>query len=116
MNILETVRTILINAGITNVTIGDLPTDYDKCVSLFQIDGTREYFFGGSFIDWPIVRIVIRDKDASTGMQTIDKIKKILDRYKDETIKSSVIRSLDSYLGRDDKRRNVWDLSFKMSL
>ena len=38
MNILETVRTILINAGITNVTIGDLPTDYDKCVSLFQIE------------------------------------------------------------------------------
>lgn len=116
MNILEEVRTILVNAGIANVTIGDLPTDYDRCVSLFQIGGKREYFFGDTYIDWPIVRIVIRDKDAAVGMTTIETVKTTLSHYSGATIKSSVIHSLDSYLGRDDKRRNVWELTFKMSI
>lgn len=113
MNLLESIRNALtIQGTLLNVTIGDLQTDKDSCVSLFQHNGNQQRYFGGAKLNSQIIRIVIRDAEYARGLQTIDKIKNVLNDYSDEFIKGTYLKNQDSYLGKDDKRRNVWDITY----
>lgn len=112
-NILEHLREILLIKGkLLNVTIGDLQTDKDSCIALFQLTGNRQGYFGGAKLDDQIIRLVIRDMNFSNGLKTIEKIKATLKNYKDDIILSTNVKTLDTYLGKDDKRRNVWEITY----
>lgn len=111
MNVYEQIQQVLINGGVSNVTIGDLPTDLDVCVSLFSLQGTRQSYFGGSHLDIQPIRIVVRDNSYAQGLNTFETIKTLLTNYTNSTILSTHVKYLDAYLGKDDKRRNVWDMT-----
>lgn len=112
---LEYIRQLLLSAGLINTTIGDLQTDKDACVSLFSAGGKIQSYFGNKKIDMPNVKVVVRDISYSNGLSVISTIQTTLTNYHDSIILGMWLTDSSNYLGHDDKKRNVWELGFKVN-
>lgn len=94
--------------------IGELPTDNDNCVSIAEVGGPHGLYFAKTRLDTPYVKIVVRNSSYSRGYAVIKTIKDLLANYSDHQTFGMILTGDIMYFGRDDKRRNLWQLTFKI--
>lgn len=94
--------------------ISELPTDVDNCVAIIDFGGPHSHYFAKEQIDTPYVKIMCRNNDYVAGHNIIEACKSILTSYADAQTLGIVMTQDIYYLGRDDKRRNVWQMVYKI--
>lgn len=105
----------LLPQHLQNITyIGDLPTDVDACVALMEIGGPHGTYFAGDQIDTPHLKVLIRNPSFTAGYTVAAQCKNILTSHSDLQNLSVILIGDIMYMGRDDKRRNVWQLTYKI--
>lgn len=112
--IAEKIKNILPVVMHNVVTIGEAPTDADVCVALTEFGGPHGTYFSGDRMDTPYLKIFVRDPDFVKGYTHAKICKDILASYTDGQTLSIVLKNDIVYLGRDIKRRNEWQLIFKI--
>ncbi len=112
--IAETVKNIL-PADIQAITyIGELPTDKDNCVALVETGGPHGNYFAKDRFNTPYLKIVIRNKSYAKGYNIISTIKELLSTYTNHQEFGMLLTGDIMYFGRDDKRRNMFQITFKI--
>ena len=96
------------------VTIGELPTDIDSGIALVESGGPHGTYFAHDRMDTPVLKVVVRDNDYRRGYVMIKLCKDILASRADAQTLGIVLVNDIMYFGRDDKRRNMWQLTFKI--
>lgn len=94
--------------------IGEFPTDVDKCIAIAEIGGPHGTYFNKDQLNEPYVKIAVRDPLYPRGYALVDLLKKILASYTDAKTLSIILIKDIMYFGRDDKRRNMWQMTFKV--
>lgn len=96
------------------ITIGEPPTDSDSCIALVESGGPHGTYFSGNRMDTPLLKVFVRDIDYLRGYTHIKFCKDILASHADAKTLSIILINDIMYFGRDDKRRNQWQLTFKI--
>ena len=105
----------LLPAVIHNIiTIGEPPTDSDSCIALIESGGPHGTYFSGNRMNTPLLKVVARDSDYRRGYAHIKLCKDILSSHADAQTLGIVLVNDIMYFGRDAKRRNQWQLTFKI--
>lgn len=105
----------LLPAVIHNViTIGEPPTDSDSCIGLIESGGPHGTYFSGNRMDTPLLKIVARDLDYQRGYAYIKLCKDVLSSHTDAKTLGIVLVGDIMYFGRDSKRRNQFQITFKI--
>lgn len=111
--ITETIKAILDDKFHELLFIGEAPTDNDVCIAITEHGGPHGTYFSGGRLNIPYVRVFVRDPEFLRGYDNVKTCKEILAGYADERV-SIVLKNDIVYLGRDIKRRNEWQLLFKV--
>ena len=93
--------------------IGELPTDVDNCIAVGEVAGPFGTYFAHDQMNEPLIKVVVRDSVYPRGYELIQACKNTLASYADATT-SLVLKNDVMYFGRDDARRNIWQLTFKV--
>lgn len=105
----------LLPAVIHNViTIGEFPTDTDSGIALVESGGPHGTYFSGGRMDTPLLKISVRDIDYGRGYAYVKLCKDVLASHADAQTLGIILVGDILYLGRDVKRRNTWQLTFKI--
>ena len=96
------------------ITIGELPTDSDSCIALIESGGPHGTYFSGNHMDTPILKVVARDIDYQRGYALIKVCKDVLASHADARTLGIVLVGDIMYFGRDVKRRNLFQITFKI--
>ena len=96
------------------IYIGEFPTDADDCIALLEAGGPHGTYFAKDRMDTPYLKIGVRSKSFTFGYDTTSLIKDTLASYADAQTLGIVLINDIMYFGRDEKRRNVWQLTFKI--
>ena len=96
------------------ITIGELPTDTDSGIALVESGGPHGTYFSGNRMDTPLLKVIARDIDYRRGYAYIKLCKDILASHADTQTLGIVLVNDIMYFGRDAKRRNMWQLTFKI--
>jgi hypothetical protein len=96
------------------ITIGEPPTDSDSCIALVESGGPHGTYFSGNRMDIPLLKVVARDIDYKRGYAYIKLCKDILASHADAQTLGIVLVNDIMYFGRDVKRRNMFQLTFKI--
>lgn len=112
--IAEKVKAIL-PAELQHITyIGELPTDADKCIALTEAGGLHGTYFAKDRFDTPYLKVVVRDPSYPDGYKNAAQIKNILASYTNHQELALVLIGDIMYFGRDDARRNMFQITFKV--
>lgn len=71
-------------------------------------------YFSGNRMDTPILKVAVRDIDYLRGYTHIKFCKDVLTGHADAQTLGIVLIGDIIYFGRDDKRRNQWQITFKI--
>lgn len=112
--IAEQVKNLLPDVIQNVITIGEPPTDADSCIALVESGGSPENYFSSNRMDVPLLKVAIRDMDFRRGYAYTELCKKILAGYAEAQTLGIVLVGDIIYFGRDSKRRNQWQLTFKI--
>lgn len=93
--------------------IGELPTDVDNCICLTETGGSHGTYFAKDQLDKPYIKVTIRNINFEAGYKQAEQFKEVLTSYADASI-SIVLYGTIQYFGRDDKRRNIFQLTYKV--
>ena len=96
------------------ITIGELPTDPDCCIALVESGGGHATYFSGNQMDTPLLKVAIRNLDYAQGYAHAMACKNTLASHADAQALGVVLVGDIMYLGRDAKRRNHFQLTFKI--
>lgn len=97
------------------IYIGELPSDTDDtCIALTEAGGSHATYFAKDRMDTPYLKIAIRDIDYPRGYAHAKLCKDALASYADAQTLGVVLVGDIMYFGRDAKRRNMWQLTFKI--
>ena len=94
--------------------IGELPTDIDTCIALKEIGGGHGTYFAKDQMDTPYLQVYVRCPSYTEGYEMIKQCKNIITSYADAQLLSVVLAKDINYYGRDDKRRNLFSITFKI--
>lgn len=97
----------------SNIWIGELPTDIDNCIGLMETGGSHGTYFAKDQLDKPYVKVTVRNTSYEAGYKQIEQIKEVLTSYADAST-SIILYGTIQYFGRDDKRRNIFQLTYKV--
>ena len=104
----------LLPYNLQNLTyISELPLDVDNCIALVEYGGAHIYYFKNQ-MDTPLLKIVVRHNNYEQGYNLIKSYKQILSGYSDGQSLGIVLVEDIMYIGRDNKRRNMFQLTFKI--
>lgn len=112
--IAEQVKSLLPAEIHSTITIGEPPTDSNSCIALVESGGPHGTYFSGDRMDTPLLKVVVRDIDYRRGYAYIKLCKDILASHADAQTLGIVLINDIMYFGRDNKRRNMWQLTFKI--
>lgn len=108
----------LVPSEISRRFIGDLPTLSDEGVALIMDEGgvPTTFFSSGarSSIKRPIARFIARSKEYVQGEEWCNTIHKVLDRYTDDRIMSSIQIGSVAYLGKTDLDLHEHQVQFNL--
>lgn len=93
--------------------LGELPVDVDNCIALQEAGGPPDGYFGKANIFKPRLLLIVRNENFDDGARIVKECKKALTSFADARI-GIVLIGDTMYFGRDDKRRNMWQLTFKI--
>lgn len=112
--IAEIVKAIL-PADVQHITyIGELPTDVDQCVALTESGGLHGTYFAKDQLNTPYLKVSVRSPKYAEGYSIVAKIKNTLTSYSNHQEFGMVLVGDIMYFGRDDKRRNAFQLTYKI--
>jgi hypothetical protein len=94
--------------------IGEFPTDKDNCIAIVETGGPHDLYFSKGRMDTPYLKIAVRNKVYPDGYEIIKTIKDMFANYVDHQNFGMVLTGDILYFGRDDKRRNLFQLTFKI--
>lgn len=94
--------------------IGEFPTDADVCISLIESGGPHGTYFAKDEMNTPYLKVMVRDPSYPDGYATISAVKDLITSFADARLLGIVLRGDIDYLGRDDKRRNIWQLNYRI--
>lgn len=94
--------------------IGEFPTDVDSCIVLTEVGGPHGTYFSKDQLDEPYLKVAVRDAIYQRGYELINICKRALTSYADAKTLSIILQGDIMYFGRDDKRRNMWQITFKI--
>lgn len=94
--------------------IGELPTDVDNCIAINEYGGPHGTYFAKDQIDTPYITITVRNVSYPVGYENILVCKNVVSCYTDAQLLGVVLLKDITYLGRDEKRRNVFQIMFKV--
>lgn len=112
--IAERIRNLFPENFRNQVYIGDLPTDVDACVAITEEGGPHGNYFNHDQMDTPYVKIVVRHPQFQPGYNLIKICKDQLSSYVESDPFGLVLVGDIMYFGRDEQRRNMWQLTFKV--
>ena len=96
------------------IYIGELPTDKDVCIAISEQGGPHGNYFNRDQLDTPYVKIVARHPQLPQGYNLIQTCKDLLSSYVEADPFGLVLVGDIMYFGRDEKRRNMWQITFKV--
>ena len=96
------------------VYIGELPTDVDACIAIVESGGPHGNYFNTEQLDTPYVKIVVRHPQFPQGYNFIKACKELLSSYSEPDPFGLVLVGDIMYFGRDEQRRNMWQITFKV--
>ena len=96
------------------ITIGEPPTDADSCIALIESGGPHGTYFSGNRMDTPLLKVAVRDIDYARGYAHTKLCKDVLASHADAQTLGIVLVGDIMYFGRDAKRRNLFQLTFKI--
>ena len=103
--IAEKVKAIL-PAELQHITyIGELPT---------EAGGLHGTYFAKDRFDTPYLKVIVRDPSYPDGYKNVAQIKNILASYTNHQELALVLIGDIMYFGRDDARRNMFQITFKV--
>lgn len=94
--------------------IGEFPTDVNQCIAITEVGGPHGTYFNKDQLNEPYLKVQVRSPQYSIGYQLINGCKQILTSYADAQLLSIILIGDINYFGRDDRRRNHWELTFKI--
>lgn len=94
--------------------VGEFPTDVDECVALTEVGGPFGTYFNQDKLNTPHLKVAVRAPKYDRAYQLIQLCKEMLTSYADAKTLGIVLIGDIMYLGRDDKRRNHFQLTFKI--
>lgn len=94
--------------------IGELPTDADVCISLIESGGPHGTYFAKDEMNTPYLKVMVRDPSYPDGYATVSAVKDLITSFADARLLGIVLRGDIDYLGRDDKRRNIFQLNYRI--
>lgn len=112
--IAEIIRAILPATMQQKTYIGELPTDVDDCVAIAEQGGPFGTYFAKDKFNTPYAKIVVRNPKYLEGHNDALKIKQVLTSYTNHQEFGLVLVNDILYFGRDDKRRNMFQLTYKV--
>lgn len=112
--IAEKIKTLLPPELQLITTIGEFPTDSDSCIAITESGGPHGNYFSKQHMDTPIVQLSVRDTDYKRGAAYINICKNVLASHTDAQSLGIVLAGDIMYFGRDIKRRNTWQLTFRI--
>lgn len=96
------------------VFIGEFPTDVDVCIAITETGGPHGNYFNHDQLDTPYVKISVRHPKFAPGYNLIKACKDLLSSYAEADPFGLVLVGDIMYFGRDDQRRNMWQITFKV--
>ena len=112
--IAERIKELFPNDYQDKIYIGELPTDINVCVAIVEAGGPHGNYFGKQQLDEPYVKIVVRHPEYPLGYNLIKACKTLLSSYAEIDPFGLVLIGDIMYFGRDEKRRNMWQLTYKV--
>lgn len=112
--ITETIKSLLPESLQKITYIGEFPTDVDNCIVIAEASGPHGQYFAQDMMNTPYIKIGVRNNKYPDGHSLINQCKKVLTGYADASTLGVVLINDIMYFGRDDKRRNVFQLTFKV--
>lgn len=94
--------------------IGEFPTDADVCISLIESGGPHGTYFAKDEMNTPYLKVMVRDPSYPDGYATVSAVKDLITSFADARLLGIVLRGDIDYLGRDDKRRNIFQLNYRI--
>ena len=94
--------------------IGDLPTNGSTCMALVEFGGPHGTYFAKDQLDTPYLKVVVRDELYPRGYSLIKLCKDVLTSYADAQTLGIVLVGDIMYFGRDEQRRNLFQLTYKI--
>lgn len=112
----EHIKGLLSNQS--KVFIGDLPSLTEEGVGIVLEAGTENPSYFGDYrsLSSPYIRITIRSREYTSGMNRAESIKQDLDRHTDEHILSCIINGSPMYIGRNQQKLHEIQLLFYIIL
>lgn len=118
--IAEQVKALLPNTW--PLTVGDLPSPNVEAVCLIEFDGYfNTQYFGlkfGTLVTQPLVKVVGRSREYSTGEYWMDEAKRLLNRYYSDEgdILSITMVGTPTYLGRNSQKFHEFQVTFQVQV
>lgn len=112
--IAERIRDLFPENVRNKVYIGELPTDVNECVAITEAGGPHDNYFNRDQMDTPYVKITVRHPQFQQGYNLIRICKDLLSSYSEPDPFGLILVGDIMYFGRDDQRRNMWQLTFKI--
>ena len=94
--------------------IGEFPTNADVCISLIESGGPHGTYFAKDEMNTPYLKVMVRDPSYPDGYATVSAVKDLITSFADARLLGIVLRGDIDYLGRDDKRRNIFQLNYRI--
>lgn len=94
--------------------VGELPTDLDLCAAISEQGGPHGTYFNKDQLDEPYIKVTVRSSDYLEGYRITSMLKTCLTSYADARLLGIVLVGDIMYFGRDDARRNVWQLTYRV--
>lgn len=105
----------LLPAQLQQITyIGELPTDINLCAAISEQGGPHGTYFNKDQLDEPYIKITVRAQTYVEGYELVRMLKQILTSYADARLLSIILVGDIMYFGRDDSRRNIWQLTYRV--
>lgn len=94
--------------------VGELPSTRESAVAIVEYDSASNVLYFGikESLTHPVFKIVIRDSSYATGRETAELVKETLNKYMDSYFQSILIVGSPMYLGRDELRSHIFQLTF----
>lgn len=97
--------------------IGDLPSTVNNVAAIRLFDGdANDEYFGMTTVFNPIIKIIVRHSEYSTGSRWIDEIRKALDKHSDEYFDSIHQSGYPMYLGRGESKLHEFQVVFRIKV
>ena len=94
--------------------VGEIPSGINKCIVITETGGPHGTYFSQGHLNEPYIKVSVQDLNYESGYSLIQKCKQIFTSYAQSQVLSIILKGDITYFGRDELRRNLWQLTYKI--